>query len=130
MTRKPGAMPGALPLAQARSSGLFTPVHDAWWATARRAHPNDESAATRSMIEVLLLHRQLPTDAVLAGIRAALTIGATNPDVVAVQARHAAATPAGALLALPERVPPDTRGVPSLTAYDQLLQPTPHGDTR
>lgn len=122
LTRKPGALPGALALAQARTSGAFTATHDAWWAAARAAHPQDEPAATQALIEVLLLHRQLPEEAVLAGIAAALAIGSANPDVVAVQARHAAASPgAGAVLALPARIGPDTRPVPSLAAYDRLL---------
>ena len=125
LTRKPGALPGALALAQARTSGVFTPTHDAWWAAARAAHPQDEPAATLALIEVLLLHRQMPDHAVLAGITAALTIGSSNPDVVAVQARHAAASPAsGAVLALPARIGPDTRPVPSLAAYDELLTAT------
>jgi transposase len=122
LTRKPGALPGALALAQARANGRFTPIHDAWWAAARAAHPADEPAATQAVIEVLLLHRQLPEQAVLAGITAALAIGSTNPDVVAVQARHAAASPGtGAVLALPARIGPDPRPVPSLAAYDELL---------
>jgi len=122
LTRKPGALPGSLALAQARTSGGFTPIHDAWWAAARAAHPGDEPSATQALIEVLLLHRQLPAHAVLAGIQAALAIGSANPDVVAVQARHAAASPgSGAVLALPPRIGPDPRPVPSLAAYDQLL---------
>lgn len=31
LVRKPGALPGATALEQARSAGKFTPVHDAWW---------------------------------------------------------------------------------------------------
>lgn len=53
LTRKPGALPGALALAQARTSGVFTPTHDGWWAAARAAHPGDEPAATQALIEVL-----------------------------------------------------------------------------
>ncbi|MFE5097308.1 hypothetical protein ACFRCI_45265 [Streptomyces sp. NPDC056638] len=34
LVRKPGALPGATALDQARSAGRFTPVHDAWWAAA------------------------------------------------------------------------------------------------
>ncbi|WP_078917453.1 Mu transposase domain-containing protein [Streptomyces sp. NRRL S-813] len=32
---KPGALPGATALDQARSAGRFTPVHDAWWEASR-----------------------------------------------------------------------------------------------
>jgi len=57
LARKPGAMPGATALVQARKAGTFTAAHDAFWAAARRAH--GDGAGTRALIEVLLLHRQL-----------------------------------------------------------------------
>ncbi|MFC4470387.1 hypothetical protein ACFPH6_38825, partial [Streptomyces xiangluensis] len=38
LVRKPGAFPRATALEQARSAGKFTPVHDAWWETAKAAH--------------------------------------------------------------------------------------------
>ena len=43
---------------------------------------------------MLLLHRALPAEHVVAGIRAALTVGAVSADVVAVEARRHAATAA------------------------------------
>ena len=60
----------------------------------RPAPPHGDAGGTRALIEVLLLHRHLPAHAVLAGIRAALPIGSTSPDVVAVEARRAATNPA------------------------------------
>jgi hypothetical protein len=36
LQRKPGAMPGATALAQARKDGTFTQAHEAFWAAARR----------------------------------------------------------------------------------------------
>lgn len=36
LLRKPGALPGATALAQARASGVFTPTHEAFWAAARK----------------------------------------------------------------------------------------------
>lgn len=45
------------------------------------------------MIEVLL-HRLLPAEAVIARIRAALRLGSTSAEVVAVEARRAASRPA------------------------------------
>ncbi len=36
LARKPGAMPGALAVAQARETGVLTPVHEAFWKCARR----------------------------------------------------------------------------------------------
>jgi hypothetical protein len=38
LIRKPGALPGATALEQARAAGKFTPIHDAWWTAARKAH--------------------------------------------------------------------------------------------
>src|SRR5690606_35105842 len=38
LMHKPGALPGATALEQARLAGKFTPVHESWWAAARRAH--------------------------------------------------------------------------------------------
>jgi hypothetical protein len=37
LVRKPGALPGATALDQARAAGKFTPIHDAWWAAACKA---------------------------------------------------------------------------------------------
>ncbi|MFM9700213.1 Mu transposase domain-containing protein [Streptomyces europaeiscabiei] len=42
LVRKPGALPGATALDQARSAGKFTPVHDAWWQAACKAHGDAE----------------------------------------------------------------------------------------
>ena len=35
LVRKPGALPGATALAQAREQGAFTPTHQAFWTAAR-----------------------------------------------------------------------------------------------
>ena len=91
LVRKPGALPGSAALAQARAAGVFTSVHEAFWAAARARH--GDAAGTRALIEVLLLHRRMPA----AGDRRAdrrAGRGQLLPDVVAVEARkHAAATP-------------------------------------
>jgi hypothetical protein len=141
LIRKPGALPGSTALAQARATGAFTSVHEAFWAAARARH--GDGAGTRALIEVLLLHRRMPASQVIAGMTAALAAGSCSPDVVAVEARkHAAATPApaagpawpamrprpsrAAVVTLPARrdpLPPDGRPAPSVAAYDQLLAP-------
>jgi transposase len=139
LLRKPGALPGATALVQARASGRFTAAHEAFWAAARKTL--GDAAGTRALIEVLLLHRHMSDADVLDGIAAALRVGATNADVVAVEARKAAqacaaTTPAAAIspptggpqrvVSLTERrlasLPPDERPLPSVAAYDQLLQ--------
>lgn len=86
--RKPGALPGATALVQARAAKKFTAEHDAFWSAARKAH--GDAAGTRSLVEVLLLHRHLDRADVIAGITAALSVGSTSADVVALEARKAA----------------------------------------
>ena len=134
LVRKPGALPGATALEQARAAGKFTPVHDAWWAAARRAH--GDAAGTRALIGVLLLHRHTAHEHVVAGLAAALAAGALTADAVALEARKTAdAPPAGQDAATPappavasltarrlDKLPPDTRPLPSVAAYDQLLR--------
>ena len=142
---KPGALLGATALVQARAAGSFTTAHEAFWAAARKAH--GDGPGTRELIDVLLLHRHMPSTAVVAGLEAALAVGATNADVVAVEARkhHTAGgatqlehpvAPAGSIeqrvVSLTERrlldpvaviagLPPDPRPLPSVAAYDELL---------
>lgn len=140
LLRKPGAMPGATALEQARAAGKFTPVHDAWWAAVRKAR--GDAAGTRTLIEVLLLHRAMAHEDVVAGIAAALAAGALTADAVAVEARKAAQAGSGETTRpadVPAAVPPvtsltqrrlaalpaDTRPLPSVAAYDQLLRRPP-----
>ena len=87
LARKPGALRGATALAQARAAGTFTPAHDAFWAAARKAH--GDAGGTRALVEVLLLHRHLAHRDVVAGLTAAVAVGSSSPDVVAVEARKA-----------------------------------------
>lgn len=102
LARKPGALPGATALAQARAAKVFTVEHDAWWAAARKTH--GDAAGTRALVEVLLLHRRLDRVDVLAGISAALSVGSANADVVAL----------GVAIV-------DERPLPSVAQYDTLL---------
>ena len=149
---KPGALAGSAALAQAREEGVFTPLHDAYWAAARKAHGDAEG--TWALIEVLLLHRRMDGAAVLAGVRAVLEAGATSPQLVAIEARKAetgtgtwgdtgpdaedlvpdqAADLVGGktnVVSLRPRrlhLPDDTRPLPSVAAYDLLLAPRLRG---
>lgn len=133
LLRKPGALPGATALAQARAAKVFTAEHDRFWAAARKAH--GDAAGTRALVEVLLLHRRLDHAEILAGITAALAVGSTNPDVVALEARKAserataispgAESDRGAevvdLVARRAELPADSRPMPCLDKYDALL---------
>jgi transposase len=146
LVRKPGALPGAVALVQARASGAFTPAHDAFWAAACRAHGDAEG--TRELVEVLLLHRHLAHADVIDGLVAATAVGTVRADVVAVEARRIAdtrapqpdqpgatapiAATASRVISLTERrlsdpaaviagLPPDRRPLPTVNAYDELL---------
>ncbi|MFJ3794369.1 Mu transposase domain-containing protein [Kitasatospora sp. NPDC090091] len=88
LVRKPGAFPGATALDQARSAGKITPVHDAWWAAAVRAHGDAEG--TRALIEVLLLARHVSHEHLVAGLAMALRAGALTADAVVLEARKVA----------------------------------------
>ena len=111
--RRPGAMPGATALAQARATGRFRPEHQQFWDLARRR--DGDQAGTRALCDVLLLHRYHHTDHVIAGIRAALSIGNVDPAVVAVETRRAIEH------LQPEPAVGPVERVPDLSVYDQLL---------
>jgi len=92
----------------------------------------------RPFPDLLLLHRHHTHADVVAGITAALLVGAVSPDVVALETRKhaqqqttaAAADPvvvsleARRLADLTDQLPPDLRPLPSVTAYDSLFTGT------
>jgi transposase len=119
--RKPGALAGATALAQARAQGVFTNAHDRFWTAARRQH--GDGAGTRALIEVLLLHRQLPATHVLAGIDAALGAGVVDPALVAIEARRLAEVPACPVVPITQAPGLQERPTPTLGRYDTLLDP-------
>src|ERR1700677_4005921 len=86
LRRKPGALPGASALAQARATGTFTAAHQAYWDAARRQR--GDAAGTRALIEVLLAHRTLPACALTAAMTAAVGAGITDPQVIVIEARR------------------------------------------
>lgn len=145
---KPGALPGATALVQARACGSFTSAHEAFWAAARKAH--GDAHGTRELIDVLLLHRHMRHGDVQAGLTRAVSVGAISADVVAVEARKHAETRLGMdsfseeadaagerVVSLTQRrladpvaviagLPPDSRPLPSVAGYDQLLTRRPN----
>jgi hypothetical protein len=121
---------------------VFTAEHEAFWVLARKAH--GDFGGTQAIIEVLLLHCHLPHADVVAALRLVIAVGGTTADIVAVEARKLARLrpdshvpaeqPATArrVVSLTERrlldpaaviagLPPDTRPLPSVAAYDELL---------
>ncbi|MFJ7278497.1 Mu transposase domain-containing protein [Kitasatospora sp. NPDC098663] len=151
---KPGAFAGASALAQARAEGGFTKVHEAFWAAAKAKAGDREG--TRMLIEVLLLHRQLPSEALVEAMETCLRIGSVSTDLVAIEARKAmegtdaddaelladvdeaaqdgpAAADGGArVISLhARRLPPDPRqSMPDMSKYDRLLSPVADRDSQ
>lgn len=119
LERKPGALAGATALAQARASGVFTAAHQGLWDAARRRL--GDAAGTRTLIEVLLAHRRLPSEAIVAALEAANAASIIDPQVVVVEARrHADARPAAEVVPIGDLARYD-RPAPSVDAYDGLL---------
>jgi transposase len=123
LVRKPGALPGATALVQARRAGTFTQAHQRFWDLARR-HGGDQ-AGTRALIEILLHHRRLPAAAIVTALEAANNTGIVDPMVVIVEARRhndqqsrGEVIPIGALSRY-------DRPAPSVDVYDQLLTGEP-----
>jgi transposase len=115
---KPGALPGATALAQARAAGAFTATHQRYWDAAR--HKHGDMAGTRALIEVLLAHRTMPGAALTAAMAKAIEAGALDPQAVLIDARRqltrqiAPVVPIGTLTRY-------DRPAPTLDAYDELL---------
>ncbi len=114
---KPGGLPGATALAQARASRAFTASHQAYWDAARRAR--GYAAGTRALIEILLAHRTMPATTLTVAMDRAVASGCLDPQVVLIDARRdttqvAPVVPIGALARY-------DRPAPTLTDYDDLL---------
>jgi transposase len=122
LVHRPGALAGATALVSARATGVFTDGHQRFWDTARRKAGDRDG--TKALIGVLLLHRTLPTEAVLAGIDAAVAAGRCDPDLVAVEARRHldSGRPAAVVPDVPAAAGVDDRPVPTLDGYDDLLE--------
>ena len=114
LVRKPGALPGATALVQARAAGTFTAAHEAFWAAARKAH--GDGGGTRALVEVLLLHRHQPTRRRRRRDHRRAGVGAVSPDVVAVETRKHA-----------QQQPPTRRPDPVAVVSGWLVGRTPAG---
>jgi hypothetical protein len=118
LRRKPGALPGATALAQAKAAGTFTTAHQQYWDAARR--DRGDAAGTRALIEVLLAHRTLPAAALQAAMSKAASSGILDPQVVIIDARRQAGGQVAPVIPIGALARYD-RPAPALTAYDQLL---------
>lgn len=114
---KPGALPGATALAQAKTSGVFTASHQGYWDATRRAR--GDSKGTRALIAILLAHRSMPAPALIAAMDRAVTSGCLDPETVLIDARRDTSplTPVAEIGALARY----DRPPPTLADYDDLL---------
>ena len=119
LARKPGALLNATALARAKACGAFTATHQMLWDTARRRVGDRDG--TRALIDLLLLHRSLAPSAVEAGIRAALTVGSIDVDLIEIEARRSIERCA-VVIPIGEHLTRFDRPAPSLDHYDQLLE--------
>jgi len=120
LTRKPGALLNASALGRARTTGTFSPTHDRFWTYARSKLGDRDG--TRALIDVLLLHRQLPADALIAGMTAAMSVGSVDVAVVAIEARKTLQNADAVVAPIGEHLARFDRPKPSLAHYDQLLE--------
>ena len=119
LLHKPGALAGSTALAQARAAGAFGPTHEAFWDLARRRL--GDGAGTRALCMVLLLHRGLPRESLLAGMAGALKMGSVDAEVVALEARRHRDAGAPFALVVPIGARLGHRPPPVLDGYDELL---------
>ncbi len=122
MVRKPGALVSSTPLARARASGAFTDTHQRFWDQARRRLGDRDG--TKALIDVLMGHRTIPADAIVAGLQATLAAGVVDAEVVLIEARRSAESSVAAVIPIGTHRSFD-RPEPTIAHYDDLLEGTP-----
>jgi transposase len=117
LATKPGALPGATALAQAKARRVFTITHQIYWDSARSAR--GDAAGTRALITILLAHRTTAAAALISAMDRAVASGCLDPETVLIDARRdtTAMAPVVEIGALARY----DRPAPSLTDYDDLL---------
>ena len=122
--RKPGALARSRPLAQARAEGTWPAEYDLLWQELRDRY--GEADGTRQLLDVLMMHREWPSDEVHRAVERALDYGCYDAGAIAVLLRQQTAQEPSAapladlgILARYERPPT------SLGEYDQLLRALP-----
>jgi transposase len=114
---KPGALPGATALAQAKARGVFTASHQSYWDASRLAR--GDGAGTRALIGILLAHRAMAAASLITAMDRAVASGCLDPETVLIDARRHS-TPIAPVAAIGSLARYD-RPPPSLIDYDDLL---------
>ena len=122
--RKPGALSRSRPLMQARADGKWPGEYDQLWSELKDRY--GDADGTRQLIDVLMMHRECPSNEVHQAVQRALEYGCYDAGAIAVLLRQQTADEPSAapladlgLLARYERTPT------SLGDYDQLLRALP-----
>ena len=79
---------------------------------------------TKALIDVLLGHRTIPADAIVAGLDAALATGSVDAQVVLIEARRSAEDTVAPVIPIGTHRGFE-RPEPSIDHYDDLLEGTP-----
>jgi hypothetical protein len=121
LDKKPGALPGSRPLAQWRAQGLWPESLDRLWAQWRERL--GKYAATRAMVDLLLLARVHGWPAVKTAAEQALRLGCTDESAVKCLLTQAVTATAPATLSAQElgNLSRYDRPLPEMSDYDQLL---------
>jgi transposase len=119
MVRKPGALPSSTALARARVSGAFTDTHQRFWDAARRRLGDRDG--TQALIDVLLGHRTIGAQAIVAGLTAALAAGVLDAEIVLIEARRSAENAVAPVIPIGTHRGFD-RPEPTIDHYDDLLE--------
>lgn len=114
---KPGALPGATALTQAKAAGAFTPIHQRYWdaAPTRKAAPPGPSA-DRGAARPPHPARRRPDRGDDQGDQ----LRVLDSQVVVIDARRHAAGPVAPVIPIGALARYD-RPAPTLTGYDELL---------
>ena len=80
LREKPGALAGSRPLRQARDAGSWPPEYDKLWSALRERW--GDASGTRQLVDVLMLHRAAPRDAVDSAVGLALAYGCLDSAAI------------------------------------------------
>jgi len=121
LDKKPGALPGARPLAQWRDRGLWPESLDRLWAQwqDRLGKPS----GTRAMVDLLLFSRTHGSPALKLAADKALALGCTDESAVKCLLAQASSASSPAMLSAEElgTLSRYDRALPEMSGYDQLL---------
>ncbi len=147
---KPGALPGSSALSQARAAGVFTSAHEAFWAASRKVN-GDADGTRELLDVLLLHRTMSAADVTAGISAALSVGAVSADVVAVEARRHATTTTEGEggsttgrhrvahggtreqrVVSLTQRrltdpaaviagLPPDTRPIPSVAVYDELL---------